>query len=213
MCEVREKHEKLNRQQVLHRWISCVWVLLCVLWANKYKPDHRYGGMSVITVRMTSTWSPPAANVAVSLAYHVAHMRLVSPALTCPPLTWWRDLSLSSCPHGGVSDPVLICVGFCLFASWFQAAAVQSHASIQSALWVTPEQSWGPAHHPWESSARSIFFLFVSQRNLIAYEAFKHNYKVLFAKHRYVGTLYILSLYLYCIIQISWPSESVFSCW
>lgn len=115
MCEVREKHEKLNRQQVLHRWISCVWVLLCVLWANKYKPDHRNGGMSVITVRMTSTWSPPAANVAVSLAYHVAHMNLVSPALTCPALTWWRDLSLSSCPHGGVSDPVLICVGFCLF--------------------------------------------------------------------------------------------------
>lgn len=91
MCEVREKHEKLNRQQVLHRWISCVWVLLCVLWANKYKPDHRNGGMSMITVRMTSTWSPPAANVAVSLAYHVAHVRL-----TCPPLTWWRDLSLSS---------------------------------------------------------------------------------------------------------------------
>lgn len=91
MCEVREKHEKLNRQQVLHRWISCVWVLLCVLWANKYKPDHRNGGMSMITVRMTSTWSPPAANVAVSLAYHVAHMRF-----TCPALTWWRDLSLSS---------------------------------------------------------------------------------------------------------------------
>lgn len=110
MCEVREKHEKLNRQQVLHRWISCVWVLLCVLWANKYKPDPRNGEMSVITVRMTSTWSPPAANVAVSLAYHVAHMRF-----TCPALTWWRDLSLSSCPHGGVSDPVLICVGFCLF--------------------------------------------------------------------------------------------------
>lgn len=96
MCEVREKHEKLNRQQVLHRWISCLWVLLCVLWANKYKPDHRNGGMSMITVRMTSTWSPPAANVAVSLAYHVAHMNLLSPALTCPPLTWWRDLSLSS---------------------------------------------------------------------------------------------------------------------
>lgn len=177
MCEVREKHEKLNRQQVLHRWISCVWVLLCVLWANKYKPDHRNGGMSVITVRMTSTWSQPAANVAVSLAYHVAHMRLVSPALTCPPLTWWRDLSLSSCPHGGVSDPVLICVGFCLFCFLVSGSCcpITCFYPISPVSDTSPEQSWGPAHHPSESSAQSIFFLFVSQRNLIAYEAFKHN--------------------------------------
>ncbi len=127
------------------------------------------------------TWSQPEPNSClrwcVSRAFNAANKEVIFSVCTFSTLTWWRNSSLYSCPQQVlfISELVLIqktlwdCHALCGACCYlFQEAALQSTASIQSGLWVTPDQrqKTRPLSPNQDSVLVCCFFLLTSAVNL-----------------------------------------------